>query len=88
MQKPRTQKVSVHRAWLRELRIEKGLTLGALADMVGKTENYIGEVERGRRNPSPALALSLSKFLEFDIQKLYIDALPRHYRGTERKAAQ
>ncbi|MNS26275.1 HTH-type transcriptional regulator SinR [compost metagenome] len=37
---------------VRNARREKGLTLEALAHDVGLAYSYIGELERGRRNPT------------------------------------
>jgi transcriptional regulator with XRE-family HTH domain len=37
---------------VRRVRVSKGLTLEALAHDVGLSYSYIGEVERGRRNPT------------------------------------
>lgn len=37
---------------VRRVRVSKGLTLEALAHEVGLSYSYIGEVERGRRNPT------------------------------------
>ena len=40
---------------LRDLRILRGFTMRVLADMVGVTPHYIGEIERGNVNP-PSIA--------------------------------
>lgn len=37
---------------VRRVRRERGLTLEALADEVGLAYSYVGEIERGRRNPT------------------------------------
>lgn len=37
---------------VRRVRQEKGLTLEALADEVGLAYTYVGQIERGRRNPT------------------------------------
>lgn len=83
-----TLKMDIHRAWLRELRMSKGISMLQLAQKVGTSANYIGDIEHGRRNPSPALALALSEALGFKMELLYIGALPRQSRGKEVKAAQ
>ncbi len=49
---------------VRRARQERGLTIEALSDAAGLSYSYVGELERGRRNPTlavvEALALALS----------------------------
>lgn len=37
---------------VRRVRLEKGMTLETLADEVGLAYSYIGQIERGQRNPT------------------------------------
>ena len=37
---------------VRRLRQERGLSIEALADEVGLAYTYVGQIERGRRNPT------------------------------------
>jgi len=37
---------------VRRVRLERGLTLEVLAEEVGLAYSYVGEIERGRRNPT------------------------------------
>ena len=37
---------------VRRVRREKGMTLEALADEVGLAYTYVGQIERGQRNPT------------------------------------
>jgi len=37
---------------VRRVRKERGMTLEALADEVGLAYSYVGEIERGRKNPT------------------------------------
>lgn len=37
---------------VRKVRKERGMTLEALADEVGLAYSYVGEIERGRKNPT------------------------------------
>jgi len=48
---------------LRELRIEKGWTQEELADKVGMHFTYIGQIERGVRNPSLVNLCKLARTL-------------------------
>jgi transcriptional regulator with XRE-family HTH domain len=58
---------------LRKLRLEQKLTQEELADKAGMHFTYIGQIERGIRNPSlinlykmaKALGLSMSELLKF-----------------------
>ena len=38
--------------YVRRVRQEKGMTLEALADEVGLANTYVGQIERGQRNPT------------------------------------
>ena len=37
---------------VRRVRRERGMTLEAFADAVGLAYSYVGEIERGKRNPT------------------------------------
>lgn len=37
---------------VRRVRLEKGMTLEVLAEEAGLAYSYVGEIERGRRNPT------------------------------------
>lgn len=49
---------------LRELRIAKGMTQEQLAEVVGKTTEHMGLLERGERSPSFELLLDIAHALE------------------------
>ena len=83
MRKLREQTLEVHRGWLRDLRVKKGWTMQELAEEVGVRADYIGYLERGHRNPSFSLAMKLSEVLEFPMQDLYVNALPRQDRSKK-----
>ncbi len=55
---------------LRKIREEKGLTQEKLADIAGMHFTYIGQIERGRRNPSLVNLERLAKALKVDAGKL------------------
>jgi len=51
---------------VRELRVSKGITLEALAHDVGLSYSYVGELERGRRNPTLKVIEQIARALEVD----------------------
>lgn len=55
---------------LRKLREEKGWTQEELADKAGMHFTYIGQIERGTRNPSLINLERLAKALKIDAGKL------------------
>lgn len=76
----------VHREWLRELRVKQNLTIADLAELVGVTAQYIGDIEHGRRNPAFKLTMALSELLGFPMERMYVDALERQERVIARRA--
>jgi len=55
---------------VRRVRQEKGLTLEALADEVGLAYTYVGQIERGRRNPTLDVVERLALVLGVDALEL------------------
>jgi len=55
---------------LRRIRESKGLTQEGLADLAGMHFTYIGQIERGKRNPSLINLERLAKALKIDAGKL------------------
>jgi transcriptional regulator with XRE-family HTH domain len=51
---------------VRRVRQEKGMTLEALADDVGLAYTYVGQIERGQRNPSLAVVERIAKTLDVE----------------------
>ncbi len=51
---------------MRERRVSKGITLEALAHDVGLSYSYLGELERGRRNPTLKVIEQIARALEVD----------------------
>lgn len=48
---------------IRHLRTAQGLTQEALADAVGLAVTYVGQIERGRRNPTLAVVERFAEVL-------------------------
>lgn len=51
---------------MRKTRVARGLTLEALAADVGLSYSYVGELERGRRNPTLKVVARISQALHAD----------------------
>jgi len=51
---------------VRRKRQDRKITLEALADQVGLSYSYLGEIERGRRNPTLAVVERLAEALKVD----------------------
>ena len=56
---------------LRKIREGKGLTQEGLADLAGMHFTYIGQIERGKRNPSLINLERLAKALKIHASKLF-----------------
>lgn len=51
---------------VRKLRLEHGLTQEALADEVELAPTYVGQIERGRRNPTLAVVERFARVFGVD----------------------
>lgn len=63
-------KVCETRNWLKDLRKEKGLTVRGIAPLLDVSWTHYSDIENGRKNPSLQLAVRMSKFLKFKVEKL------------------
>lgn len=61
----------VLRNHLKEARGEKGLSQGALAELVGVSRNTISSIETGQFNPTAKLALVLCIALDKKFEELF-----------------
>lgn len=60
---------------VRRVRVLKGLTLEALAHDVGLSYSYVGEIERGHRNPTLGVVDRIADALSVDpLELLRADA--------------
>jgi len=51
---------------VRQRRLARGTTLEALAHDVGLSYSYVGELERGRRNPTLKVIEQIARALDMD----------------------
>ena len=56
---------------VRELRSEKGLSQGRLAEEMGVSRQTINAIETGRYTPSLPLAISLARFFERAVEEVF-----------------
>jgi transcriptional regulator with XRE-family HTH domain len=57
---------------LRKLRRDRDLTQDQLADLVGVSLNFIGQLERGESAPSFETMQKMAEVLEVDISELFL----------------
>ena len=63
---------------LRSIRLQRGLTLKGLADLVGVSESTISKIETGSRSPSYEVQLRLGEVLDCSVAELIGDShLPK-----------
>jgi transcriptional regulator with XRE-family HTH domain len=65
--------LSIFGKTVRKLRIDKGVTLKAMAESLGKTSAYLSAVETGRKNPPNQLVQDIAHF--FDLSHSETDNL-------------
>lgn len=61
---------------VKALRQEKGLTQAKLAERAEVGMKYVGEIERGRTNPTVGLMWRLSGALRVDVFELFLFSVP------------
>ena len=59
------------RTWLKELRIEKKLTMKALSSAAGISECYYSQIENGNRNASVKIAKSIAGVIGVNWEKFF-----------------
>ena len=57
---------------LEELRKEQGITQEELADVLEVSRQTISSLENGRYNPSILLAFKIAKYLDLNIEDIFI----------------
>lgn len=58
---------------IREARSEKGLSQEELAHKAGLDRSYVGDIERGERNPTVVSLLKLARALGMSVSDFVID---------------
>ena len=55
---------------VKELRLKKGMSQQALADACGLDISYVGQIERGQRNPTLGAMQGLASILDVKMSEL------------------
>ncbi len=64
------------RDWVRDARLEKGMTQRQVADASGISESFYSQIETDQRNPSPQHAQSIARALGLDWTRFYRETDP------------
>jgi transcriptional regulator with XRE-family HTH domain len=62
---------------VRRLRKERGLSQEALADEVGLAVTYVGQIERGQRNPTLDVVERFAEVLSVEAVQLLVEGAER-----------
>lgn len=60
---------------IREERLKKDMTQFALAEEIGVSQNFLGDVERGIKAPSMTTSIRLANVLGISLDVLFADSL-------------
>jgi len=71
-------------AELTRLRVDRGWSQLKLADTLGYTERYIGQLERGTKSPTLRTLADIAKAFSTDLSTI-IKAAERRYRHSEKR---
>lgn len=58
---------------VRELRLVRGLSQGALAEALGVSRQTVNSIETGRYIPSLPLAMALARFFDSTVEEVFDD---------------
>ena len=71
-------------AELTKLRVDRGWSQLKLADALGYTERYIGQMERGAKSPTLRTLADIAKAFSIELSTI-IKAAERRYRHSEKR---
>lgn len=60
---------------VRQGRLKKDMTQFALAEEIGVSQNFLGDIERGIKAPSITTAIRLANVLDMSLDALFADSL-------------
>ena len=69
---------------LTKLRVDRGWSQLKLADALGYTERYIGQLERGAKSPTLRTLADIAKAFSIELSTI-IKAAERRYRHSEKR---
>lgn len=68
---------------VRQGRLNKDMTQFALAEEIGVSQNFLGDIERGIKAPSITTAIRLANVLNMSLDSLFADSLEIPAREVE-----
>ena len=71
-------------AELTKLRVDRGWSQLKLADALGDTERYVGQLERGSKSPTLRTLADIAKAFSIELSTI-IKAAERRYRHSEKR---
>jgi transcriptional regulator with XRE-family HTH domain len=71
-------------AELTKLRVDRGWSQLKLADALGYTERYIGQMERGAKSPTLRTLADIAKAFSIELSTI-VKAAERRYRHSEKR---
>ncbi len=60
---------------IRSIREDKNITQTKLAESIGISQNFLGDIERGLKLPSVETLIKISNFLKVSIDSLFAESL-------------
>ena len=67
-------------ARIQKLRNEKGYTQQKLSEMIGISNNYLSDIERGKSFPKSDKLVAIASALDCSADEIFCDVIPKSYK--------